>query len=317
MAQVIALLGICIGLITALFSTAPAQDAWAIVHFLQLVLILPLVAISMNSEVKDFIVSNAFAALSVYILPLTAVKSNSLIKDLSFYQPDEYLRSLGWSSGSTFVNNFMLLMILLVIGVIHFVLYLIKNKESKYKSMVLKIYKFFMLTFYIRAAIELFMFNALMIFSEFKHYSETEGADNFGHQKADEVDHIKGNFASIIFSCLMLILCLSFLLFTFFSWTANRKNMKFEDECITREFYHGLLEVPKGYLYQRKQEKENRETHNLTETSMLPPKVKIARLYSLMFLVRRLVMIFLVVLIPSSQSSFSLKISILSILQTT
>ena len=160
------------------------------------------------------------------------------------------------------------------------------------------------------------MFNALMIVSEFKHYAEAEGADNFGHQKAGEVNHIKGNFVSIIFSCLMLILCLSFLLFTFFSWKENKENLKFNNECITREFYLGLLEVPKGYLYQRKQEEENHETQNPNELSKLPLKIKIARLYSLMFLVRRLMMIFLAVLIPSSQSSFSLKISILFILQT-
>ena len=316
MAQVITFIGIFVGLTTALLSATPAQDAWAIIHFLQLILVLPLVAISMNNKVKDFIVSNAFAALSVYILPLKAVKSNSLIKDLSFYQPDEYLRSLGWSSGSTLVNNFMLLIIISVLGIIHLVLYLIKNKQSKYQSMVVKIYKFFTLTFYIRTAIELFMFNTLMIVSEFKHYAEAEGADNFGHQKAGEVNHIKGNFVSIIFSCLMLILCLSFLLFTFFSWKENKENLKFNDECITREFYLGLLKVPKGYLYQRKQEEENHETQNPNELSKLPLKIKIARLYSLMFLVRRLMMIFLAVLIPSSQSSFSLKISILFILQT-
>ena len=60
MAQVIALFGICIGLIAAMFGVSQGQDAWAMIHFLQLVLILPLITTSISRKVKEFIVSNAF-----------------------------------------------------------------------------------------------------------------------------------------------------------------------------------------------------------------------------------------------------------------
>ena len=69
----------------------------------------------MNKKVKNFVVSNSFAALSAYSLPLGDLKSSPLIKDLSFDQPDEYLRTLGWSSGSTVINN--LLLILVILGI--------------------------------------------------------------------------------------------------------------------------------------------------------------------------------------------------------
>ena len=122
-ARIAAGIVVCVGFILALFFGTSAQDSWAIIRFLQSVLILPLIAISINQKVQDFIVSNALVGLSMYILPLPIVKSIPLLKDLSFDQPDLYLKSLGLSSGSTLVNNFMLLIIISVIGIIHLTLY--------------------------------------------------------------------------------------------------------------------------------------------------------------------------------------------------
>ena len=61
-AQVIAGIGIFAGFIIILFSGSPAQDPWSIIHFLQSVLVLPLMAMFMDNKVKDFIASNVFAA---------------------------------------------------------------------------------------------------------------------------------------------------------------------------------------------------------------------------------------------------------------
>ena len=122
-ARIAAGIAVCIGFILALFFGTSAQDSWAIIRFLQSVLILPVIAISINQKVQDFIVSNALVGLSMYTLPLPIVKSIPLLKDLSFDQPDLYLKSLGLSSGSTLVNNFMLLIIISVIGIIHLTLY--------------------------------------------------------------------------------------------------------------------------------------------------------------------------------------------------
>ena len=122
-ARIAAGIVVCVGFILTLFFGTSAQDSWAIIRFLQSVLLLPVIAISINQKVQDFIVSNALVGLSMYILPLPIVKSIPLLKDLSFDQPDLYLKSLGLSSGSTLVNNFMLLIIITVIGIIHLTLY--------------------------------------------------------------------------------------------------------------------------------------------------------------------------------------------------
>ena len=135
-AQTVSGISIFLSFAMTLINVAFAQDAWALIHFLQLVLILPLIALAMSNKVKEFIASNAFIALSAYTLPLEAAKSIPLIKDLSFDQPDEYLRMLGWASGSTLVNNLLLLIIFLILGLIHLLFYILKlltkNKENKF-----------------------------------------------------------------------------------------------------------------------------------------------------------------------------------------
>ena len=68
--QVAASISIIICFSIAFLTGTTTQGAWAMIHYLQLVLILPLVTISMNEKVKDFIVSNAYTALSVYPLSL-------------------------------------------------------------------------------------------------------------------------------------------------------------------------------------------------------------------------------------------------------
>ena len=55
--------GILIGFGIALITRTWAQDSLTIIHFLQLVLILPLISKAMSDKVKEFIASNAFTAL--------------------------------------------------------------------------------------------------------------------------------------------------------------------------------------------------------------------------------------------------------------
>ena len=154
MGQVISGVGICIAFTVALVSGTSAQSAWATVHFLQLIVILPLVAISMSSKVSDFIVSLSYTGFSTYSLSSCAIKSLPLLKNLSFDQPDEYLNQLGWQSGSGFVNNLILFMVVIFLVIIHLLTLIIycftKNKETKLNKVVVKVYRFFTFAVYIR-----------------------------------------------------------------------------------------------------------------------------------------------------------------------
>ena len=86
---------------------------------MQLILVFPLIPKSMSGKVQNFIASNAFSALSFYFVPSKIIDSTPLIKDLSFDQPNKYLRVLGWSSGSTLINNLVLFSALFTIAIFH------------------------------------------------------------------------------------------------------------------------------------------------------------------------------------------------------
>ena len=177
---------------------------------MQIILVFPLIVKSMNEKVQNFIASNAFSALSVYFVPFSLIESVPLIRDISFDQPNKYLRILGWPSGSTLVNNIVLLTILLVVAIFHFLFCLLycwtKNKDNKCSSIVLKVYRFLTFTAYIRILIEVYMFTLLMLTFEIKNYIQNGGDDSFGHKEESDEDSPKGNYVSLIISCLTYIL---------------------------------------------------------------------------------------------------------------
>ena len=114
----------------------------------------------------------------------------------------------------------------------------------------------------------------------------------------------------------MLILSILFIMFVFVSWKTNMSNAKINENCKTRELYNGIYEAPKVKPNQ-KQEDENEEVHKSSKASELPRQIKIARLYSSLFLIKILFIVLIVVVIPSSISLFALKVLSLLILQTT
>ena len=60
MIQIVTGLGIMFGILSVVFCGTSAQDTWAIINFLQVILVLPLIVKSMSETTQDFIVSNAF-----------------------------------------------------------------------------------------------------------------------------------------------------------------------------------------------------------------------------------------------------------------
>ena len=153
-----------------------------------------------------------------------------------------------------------------------------------------------------------------MLTSEIKYYITNNGDDSFGYQK-DSDKEVKGNFISFSISCFMLILSILFVMFVFISWKTNLNNVKINENCKTRELYNGIYEAPKVKPNQ-KQEDENEEVHKSSKASELPRQIKIARLYSSLFLIKILLTVLIVVLIPSSISLFAPKVLSLLLLQT-
>ena len=68
-----------------------------------------------------------------------------------------------------------------------------------------------------------------------------------------------------------------------------------------RQLYNGILKVPKQLLSQQAQNNQAEETE-----SNVPKQIKIARLYSLLYLIKSLVTAFIIVLLPNSIYEFKI-----------
>ena len=273
---------------------------------------------SMSNGAKNFIVSNAVLTLFIYFVPSEVMKSTPAFKDLSFDQPDDYLRRLGLQSGSTLVNNFILLMIFLTLAIFHllFCLWfkLSKSDETRCDSIVEKAYKFLTFTPYIRILIETYLFTTLMLTSEIRYYVHNGGDDRFGHHQGDESRDIKGNYVSLTITCILFILQLLFISLAFASWYKTKDTAKIDETIKTREFYSSILKMS-GDRAEENEKDEDDQSQGSRNLPVVPMKIKVARLYYITFLARRLIMGLILVLIPSSSIS-GLKTSLLLVLQT-
>ena len=108
-----------LGFVVKIMSGTSERDEWSILHMMQQIVMLPLMAKFMTYQVKEFIVSNAFTSLSVYSIHTGWIRSISFIEDLSSDQENEYFKMLEWNSGSTLVNNLLSFFLIIIIVFLH------------------------------------------------------------------------------------------------------------------------------------------------------------------------------------------------------
>ena len=177
MAQALAGAGIILAFLTSYCTATSAQNAWSIIHFLQLVLILPFIAKEMSVNLQAFIAFNAFAALSADSLFSVIGKYLPLMKNLSYGQPHEYLKILNISSGSVVLHNSLILAMLLlysIIRLIRIIMYLLKNEETRFSFIISKTYQYFSFSAWIKIFIERYMFTLLITLCEIAYYVEIQ-----------------------------------------------------------------------------------------------------------------------------------------------
>ena len=113
-------LGILLGFANGLlFDKSFLQDAWSIIHQMQMILLLTLIDGNVKFYVIDLIIECSFSALSIFLFPEKMLKSMPLIKQLYSIEPDQYLLDLGVTTGSTIVSCILLLIILIALAIIH------------------------------------------------------------------------------------------------------------------------------------------------------------------------------------------------------
>ena len=177
-------LGILIGFFNGLLFAKPfLQDAWTIIHQMQMILLLSLVDRYIPYYVEQLILQCSFSALSLFLFPVKILKSVPLFKALYPLEPDQALVNLGVTTGSTILSCIFLLFLLLALIMIHlFILSVCKGNTCKtLKKYIPKAYP--------RIFIETFIFVMIASMFEFKNFYEY-----------DE----NGAKISIVFTCFVL-----------------------------------------------------------------------------------------------------------------
>ena len=109
-----------------MISGTSERDEWSILHMMQQIVMLPLMAKFMTYQVRKFIVSNAFTSLSIYSVPTGWIKSMFVVEDYSFHQFNEYFEMLEWESGSTLVSNILVVFLLFNIILLHLLVWILR-----------------------------------------------------------------------------------------------------------------------------------------------------------------------------------------------
>ena len=276
-----------LGFTTKMISGNTESDEWSILHMMQQVALLPLMAKFMTYQVKEFIVSNSFSTISIYALQKEINDMFRLNNELSSEEEHEYFRMFNWRYGSTFINNLLIFTILILLVFLDLFLNWIRSLTKDWNDWLhrtlRKLEGFFTCSIYIRVIYESYLFILLMAVFEIYDYHKED----------------RGNKASTIIAYILASALLLFFLLSIVSWCWNLKTLKIDENWYTREFYVGIWKLP-----EESSDDDKRNNKNTLNTEKVPDKIRIARLYPSLFLYRRTWMVFMLVFL----TNFEIKI---------
>ena len=113
----------------------------------------------------------------------------------------------------------------------------------------------------------------------------------------------------MIASLTILALWVIFMIIVFMSYCTNFSTIEFDDKWYTKELYNGVKECPQSKIIQ-----DDQSEVYVVETNRVPSRIKLARLYTFLFLLRRLLIISIIIFMDKYE--YGLKISSLLVLQT-
>ena len=274
-------LGILLGFINGLlFVKSFLQDAWSIIHQMQMMLLLTLINGNAEYYAGKLILDCSFSAFSIFLFPVEMFKSFPLIRHLYTVEPDQHLLDLGVTTGSTVVSCIFLVLVLSTLVLVHLsALKLFQGQRSDtLKRLIPKMYS--------RVFIETFIFVMIASMFEIKNYNKN------------------GSVISIIFTLLILLCEAMFILIVLLSWKRYSKVKEIDQDSYSSEFYVGIITVVKH-------NQDNKPEDRVPENNIkIPFHVKMARLYTSMFLMRRLLMVAIFVIPSESYDNYKIFFSI-------
>ena len=187
-------------------------------------MLLPLISKFTPKQVEDMISYSGFPVLMLNTISKNTLLNASLIQNMTFDQSEPYLEKLDWESGSTIINNLALMLILVILAIFNLLvntLYcLTKSQNNCFQRFILKAYKFFTFSVYIRIFYETFLFLALMSVYEISNFRES----------IDENGKKDRKYVSLIFSWIILNLLVLFIGLTLLSWVCNMNTLDVDQD---------------------------------------------------------------------------------------
>ena len=160
-------LGVTFNLISIMLAGASVTGLFGFVHFLQMIVILPMIGVHLSNDVTTFIAHLSSSLFSFnYFLPSDRLYVSKLIQ-IDYPQNNSYLRLINLSSGSSLINlqaSIILFLALAVISICILLIHMITRKyekSSRFAKLVKLVHKAFTFNIFIMFIIQSFVLYCL------------------------------------------------------------------------------------------------------------------------------------------------------------
>ena len=226
---------VVVGLSAALSSwnpSSPPHGLWMALNQFQLILLLLLANSGIPYKIFDFLTGMKDTTCSFNFIPFKDIPGiNTMIQKLDFPLNNNNLKPFGLVSGSTFVNNFSFIWIVVILiaieGIFLIIYFIWKPKtslESKSRKILTQLYQLFFISIYIRLIMETSQFIVICAVN-----------DIYSSQTSD----FKLLF-SFITSIFFLLLALFLILVGFIEWWRFKNGFDDNHHIYFKEYFNGI-----------------------------------------------------------------------------
>ena len=228
-------------MIFSFWNLSTPQGLWITMNQFQLILLLLLTNSHIPKSIIDYLSGLKATTWSMNFIPFKDIPCfKSIVNLLNYELENKTLGYLGVFSGSTFVNNFSLICVFVIIMLTHLSFWVIKyifrkciQKRQKLSDFTNKIHQFLMLSIYIRLIFQANQFFMLWSFSEIKAWNTSSTS----------------RIISLWTAFIWAIIWNAFILLSLFYWIRNRNIEKSEENSLFREFFNNIKDKSKPRFY--------------------------------------------------------------------
>ena len=232
------------GSITTLFSlwnaSAPT-GLWITMNQFQLILLLLLTKSNIPRSIVSYLSGLKATTWSFNFIPFKSIPGfDKMVNRFDFRLPDAELKYFGINSGSTFVTNFSLICIVLILIAIHSLFLLIyrllKSKvksKTKWVKCLKKIFQFFAFSLYIRVMFEANVFLLLSSLSELYQWDTSNSS----------------KIISLFFAFIGGWICLNFISLSMINYSMHKDTKNMDNYIPMKEFFSGINDKRMSRLY--------------------------------------------------------------------